>query len=133
MIGIDVVHIERLRATLDRDPELKQRLFTGGELAHSDRKPDPVRSLAGMLAAKEAAMKAAGLRSLPAWARRIEITHDRHGAPFAIVSGTELDVRVSISHDGVTAVAAAVLAGGTTTAPPMMGEAASEVPALRSG
>jgi holo-[acyl-carrier protein] synthase len=102
MVGTDVVDIERIRRVLERAPGIEARLFTRAELDHCNRKPDPVVSLAGTLAAKEAVMKAAGLSSLPAWARRIEIKRSPEGAPE--VEGFAL----SISHDGGIAVAIAL-------------------------
>jgi phosphopantetheine--protein transferase-like protein len=107
MIGADVVDIERLRRALARSPGLESRLFTASESSYCRSKPDPVRSLAGMLAAKEAVMKAAGLRSLPAWARRVQVSHRTGGAPAVTVDGRSGYV-VSISHDGGVAFAVAL-------------------------
>lgn len=116
MLGADVVDIERLRDTLDRCPGLQQRLFTEGELAYCDSKADPVVSLAGTLAAKEAVIKALRLGNLPAWARRVEIVRCAGGAPAAHVAGATRALEVSISHDGGMAFAVALnlppLSGG---------------------
>lgn len=107
MLGIDVVDIERLRAALARCPELHERLFTSVERSYCVGWADPVMHLAGTLAAKEAVMKSLGLSSLPAWARRVEIARDS-GGPRAVVAALNLDVPVSISHDGGVAVAVAL-------------------------
>jgi hypothetical protein len=64
--------------------------------------------MAGILAAKEAVMKAKGLGFLPAWARRIEISWEKGGAPVARVEGGDI-ISVTISHDGRVAVAAALV------------------------
>ena len=109
MVGIDVVDIERLRGLLARAPGLEQRLFTEEERAYCGARADPVVSLAGTLAAKEAVVKALALSSLAAWARRIEIVRAPSGAPQARVAGREVDV--SISHDGPVAVAVALERG----------------------
>ncbi|MFP5298070.1 MAG: holo-ACP synthase [Actinomycetota bacterium] len=106
MIGIDVVSISRLGSAIDREPDLVGRIFTLREQSHCRNKPDGVASLAGILAAKEATMKALGLSSLPAWARRIEISHDGRGAPLARCAAGE--VQLSISHDGGVAAAVAI-------------------------
>lgn len=107
MLGIDVVDIARLERAL-ATPGLAARLFTPAEVEHAAAKARPAEHLAGVLAAKEAAMKALGLRSLPAWARRIEVRHDDAGAPRASVIGAPGEVVVSIAHDGGVAVAAAL-------------------------
>jgi phosphopantetheinyl transferase (holo-ACP synthase) len=53
-------------------------------------------------------MKALGVGSLPAWARRIEITRETSGAPVVRIAGRETErVQVSITHDGPVAAAAA--------------------------
>ncbi|MEY2754401.1 MAG: holo-ACP synthase [Ilumatobacteraceae bacterium] len=60
-IGIDVVDIERFRASLARTPTMRERLFTAVELAYVADKSDPVPSLAARFAAREAVMKSMGL------------------------------------------------------------------------
>lgn len=109
MLGVDVVDVARLQRALAR-PGLAERLFTPAELERAAAKARPAEHLAGVLAAKEAAMKALGLRSLPAWARRIEIERDGAGAPRAVVAGAPGEVVLSIAHDGGVAVAAALQA-----------------------
>jgi len=109
MIGIDAVDIDRLRATLERSPGLRRRLFTTTELGYCASRSDPVRHLAGTLAAKEAVIKAARLGPLVAWSRRIEVDRDGSGVPRAtIVGGIHDPIEISISHDGGTAVAVAL-------------------------
>ncbi|MGH2755712.1 MAG: holo-ACP synthase [Actinomycetota bacterium] len=111
MIGADVVDIRRLTDTLRRCPEMEARLFTAAESAYCRRKSDPLSSFAGTLAAKEAVMKAAGRRSLPAWARRIEVIRTETGRPRVSVAGLpEVAFVVSISHDGGVALAVALQA-----------------------
>lgn len=108
MIGIDAVDLDRFRRTMARSPELEERLFSPSERAHCHAHPDPVRHLAGTLAAKEAVIKAGRLGSLVQWGRRIEIERDASGAPRARVSGIRHEpIAVSISHDGPVAVAVA--------------------------
>jgi holo-[acyl-carrier protein] synthase len=109
MLGIDVVSIGRLRAVLERSPGLENRLFSAGERSYCGSKPEPVRHLAGTIAAKEAVIKAARLGRLVAWARRIEISRDASGAPTVAIDGRDAPIVVSISHDGDSAVAAAMM------------------------
>jgi holo-[acyl-carrier protein] synthase len=105
-VGVDVVDVDRIRETLARRPGLALRLFTERErdycLAHSDPEPH----YAGTLAAKEAVIKACALGPLVAWARRIEISRAPSGAPSARVG--DLEVPLSISHEGSVAVAVAL-------------------------
>jgi holo-[acyl-carrier protein] synthase len=109
LLGIDVVDIERLRASLERSPRLERRLFTDLELAYCRGTADPVVSFAGTLAAKEAVIKALRLGPLVAWALRVEISRADSGAPSASVQlGTASPaIEVSIAHDAGVAVAAA--------------------------
>lgn len=109
MIGIDAVDIERLRVVMDRSKRTQARLFTRAERNYCEGRGDPVRHYAGTLAAKEAVIKAAGLGSLAAWGRRIEVRRDSQGAPEVRVRGIRHSrFDLSISHDGSVAVAVAV-------------------------
>jgi holo-[acyl-carrier protein] synthase len=109
MIGIDLVSIGRLRSVLERSPALEERVFSGAERSYCRSMPEPVRHLAGTLAAKEAVIKAARLGRLVVWARRIEIARDADGVPAASIDGQPAPMSVSISHDGDMAVAAAII------------------------
>lgn len=103
-----MVDVARLGVVLGRNPLVRARLFTPGELAYCEAKAAPARHLAGTLAAKEAVIKALALGPLPAWARRIEITRSQDGAPSAAVEGMKVGLEISISHDGGMAVAVAL-------------------------
>ncbi|MDP9223507.1 MAG: holo-ACP synthase [Actinomycetota bacterium] len=112
MLGIDLVDVGRFRSALERSPGLESRLFTEPERSYCRSTPDPARHFAGTLAAKEAVIKAARLGPLVAWARRIEITRDATGAPTASIEGRNVPIAVSISHEKVMAVAAAIIQTG---------------------
>ena len=60
-IGIDAVDIERFRASLERTPTMRTRLFTDGELSDLADRADMVPSLAARFAVREATMKALGV------------------------------------------------------------------------
>lgn len=110
MIGIDAVHIERLRGLLDRVPAAEARLFTEGERTYCATHADPVLHLAGTLATKEAVIKAAVLGPLVSWCRRIEVVRHDSGAPTVNIDGRPREhLNVSISHDGGIAVAVAMM------------------------
>nr|MBA3885040.1 4'-phosphopantetheinyl transferase superfamily protein [Acidobacteriota bacterium] len=58
-LGFDTTDIPRIAATYKRYGErFLRRIYTDGEIAYCMRRRDPVPSLAGRFASKEAAMKA---------------------------------------------------------------------------
>src|SRR6187549_1245148 len=60
-LGFDATDIPRVRDVFARHGDrFLRRVFTDGEIAYCMRQRDPVPSLAGRFAAKEAAMKALG-------------------------------------------------------------------------
>lgn len=122
-IGIDTVHVQRLRTALERHgARLRRRLFTVGELADCDSQRDPTECLAARFAAKEAALKALGTGKITGFRwTDVEIRRSASGQPSLALSGRarergeEIGVRrlwVSLSHDGGKAVALVVLEGG---------------------
>lgn len=125
-MGIDLVDIARIRATLERHGErARTRLFTAGELAYADRRQDPARHLAARFAAKEAAYKAlAGSPSARAigW-QDIEVVSDLDGRPglrlhgLAAARARELDVVaawLTMTHADQVAAATVVLEAADT-------------------
>jgi holo-[acyl-carrier protein] synthase len=60
-LGVDLTDIPRIAAAYQRyGDRFLRRIFTDGEIAYCMRRRDPVPSLAGRFASKEAAMKALG-------------------------------------------------------------------------
>ena len=60
-LGIDATDLHRIAAVYkDYGDRFLRRVYTDGEIAYCTRQRDPVPSLAGRFAAKEAAMKALG-------------------------------------------------------------------------
>lgn len=60
-LGVDLTDIPRIALTYERyGDRFLRRIFTDGEIAYCMRRRDPVPSLAGRFASKEAAMKALG-------------------------------------------------------------------------
>jgi len=69
-LGFDATDIPRVRDVFERHGDrFLRRVFTDGEIAYCMRQRDPVPSLAGRFATKEAAMKA------------LDIEVIRHGGP----------------------------------------------------
>jgi holo-[acyl-carrier protein] synthase len=111
-VGIDLLEIERLERALERRPRLAERLFTEAELEYARARRRPGRHLAARFAAKEAAVKALGLRGFGL--REIEVVP---GAPprlrlsgRAAEAAGALELHVSITHS--RELAAAVVAAG---------------------
>ena len=80
-LGFDATDIPRVRDVFERYKDrFLQRVYTDGEIAYCMRQRDPVPSLAGRFATKEAAMKALGTgHSRGVLWKDIEVV--RHGGP----------------------------------------------------
>jgi holo-[acyl-carrier protein] synthase len=87
-LGFDATDIPRIREAFERYGErFLHRVFTDVEIAYCTRQRDPVPSLAGRFAAKEAAMKALGTgHSRGVLWQDIEVFR-QHGPPQLRLSG----------------------------------------------
>jgi holo-[acyl-carrier protein] synthase len=107
-IGIDVVDIARFQETLDRTPQLRERLFTSREAALN------ISSLAARFAAKEALVKALNAKEIFTWLEA-EVVNEESGRPVFIFTGALAErvdgasVHLSISHDAGIASAMVVV------------------------
>lgn len=112
LVGCDVVDVPRLRATLERRPALRARVFTPRELADARRGGVAAGSeveaarLAARFAAKEAVRKARADLRLAFHA--VEVRTGAHGAPALYEHGCPSRLRLSLSHDGDVALAVVV-------------------------
>ena len=102
-IGIDLVSIPEFRKRLDANGGVAM-VFTDSELAQNQK----VEGLAGILAAKEAFMKAIGRKV--GW-HDVWIEKMSSGQPLIVSSALAFDQKasVSISHDGAYATAAVLI------------------------
>jgi len=109
-IGVDVVDLARFERALSRTPVLRDRLF-----AESER-DNPLRSLAGRFAAKEAVIKALGESTGIGWHDMV-VASDEHGNPGVRLSGPAAALaaergivswHLSMSHDAGVAIAMVV-------------------------
>jgi phosphopantetheine--protein transferase-like protein len=120
-VGIDIQSVSELTARvnvsdLKADTSLTA-LFTARELSYAQARQQPLETLAGLWAAKEAMRKCLGGPDLPLeQLRSMEVLPDEHGRP--VSAGFSL----SISHSAGLAVAVAVR-GGTTAVEPATGTA----------
>jgi holo-[acyl-carrier protein] synthase len=112
-VGIDVVDVARFGATLDRTPQLRERLFTEAEQVL------PLASLAARFAAKEALAKALGAPVGLRW-RDAEVHRGEDGRPHLSMHGTVAAradqlgasrTHLSLSHDAGIASAVVIVEG----------------------
>ncbi len=119
-IGIDIVHLERLRRAVAQHGErFLRRVFTANELEFCRRYRDPIPCCAARFAAKEALFKAlgtgwtGGIRWLD-----VEVRRANARAPELVLSGRAREIAdrsgirlafVSLSHSEESAVAVVVL------------------------
>ena len=116
-IGIDIVRVERIRDAVGKwGPRFLRKVFTGNEISHCYEKKNPFPSLSVRFAAKEALIKAVGLR-MSAYTD-MEILNDTYGRPFVKPAGKfegflkENSLRashVSMSHEWDYAIAFVIL------------------------
>lgn len=106
-VGIDIQPLSAMPEASDyRTDSFYKGNFSARELAHCIEKGSPRESLAGIWAAKEAAIKAgAADRNEKGQLAEIEITHDAAGAP------SYPGCLVSISHEAGIAVAVCIRLG----------------------
>jgi holo-[acyl-carrier protein] synthase len=117
-IGIDVVHIERMRTVTERwGQRFLKRVFTDQEISYCYRKTNPYPSLAVRFAAKEAFIKAIGAE-IPVSFTDIEVVHTITGKPafnlhekiiIHLRKKKILSAHLSVSHDHEYGVASVVL------------------------
>jgi phosphopantetheine--protein transferase-like protein len=105
-VGCDIVDINRISQWQIKKPELISRVLWDKEIERDD--PEHI---AGLIAAKEAALKALSL-STDHW-KDILIQKNQEGKPCLIVNHTIseriMSSNISISHDGNIALAVAVM------------------------
>ena len=99
-IGTDLVAVWRFRKIKKSDYAAWSRVFTEQEWDYAFHDKHSAEHLAGMFAAKEAAMKASGKAGIENL-KTFEITHTTQGAPRLNKRG----YCVSISHDRAYAIA----------------------------
>jgi holo-[acyl-carrier protein] synthase len=122
-IGVDIVEIARIEASLRRTPGLANRLFTNAERSLAARRQAPAATLAGCFAAKEALAKALGAPAGLHWTDA-EVLRHASGRPFLTVRGTVAAAaraqgvggwHLSLSHDGGLCVAIVIAESDAAT------------------
>jgi holo-[acyl-carrier protein] synthase len=111
-VGIDLLEVGRLERALERHPRLADRVFTSQELAYARARRRPASHLAARFAAKEAAVKALGLRHFGL--REIEVIAgepprlELHGRAADAARDRNLDLQLSLTHSQELAAAVVV-------------------------
>ena len=133
-IGVDLVHLPRLRSVIGRwQDRFLRRVFTEQEIAYCQARRDPVPHFGARFAAKEAALKAlgTGLRLGVRW-QELEVRRERGQAPVLVLSGRCREISLTrggdrvllaLTHDGDYALAQAMLVASETVS-----AARSEIP-----
>lgn len=120
-VGVDLCGIARIERAIEKE-HFYERVFTPEERAYLDQKgKSRAQSAAAMFAAKEAVAKALGTGfsgGVMPW--NISVVHNEKGAPAAELSGAAKErleqiggagVQISLSHEGDSAIAFAVIGG----------------------
>jgi holo-[acyl-carrier protein] synthase len=120
-IGIDLCEVPRVARALERHGDrFLARLFRDGELRRSRSSPAFAEHVAGLFAAKEAAMKALGTGMRGVAFREVAVARARGGPPLLALYGRAADraaalgagsAHVTISHTrGIAAAVVLLLA-----------------------
>jgi holo-[acyl-carrier protein] synthase len=111
-IGIDLLEIDRMERALERHPRLAERVFTPAEREYAAARARPGRHLAARFAAKEAVVKALGLRA-GFGLREVEVvageppTVRLSGKASEAAGDRAVDISLTHSRDNAAAVAIA--------------------------
>ena len=111
-IGTDIVDVERIKASIDNySAKFVNKVFSLEEQEYCNSKSIPEIHYSGKFAAKEAiikAIKSSGFDQLFSL-KDIKIINHSDGAPFVVLNfDYKGDVKVSISHTEMNAVAFAI-------------------------
>lgn len=134
-VGNDILDVARVRRQIRSDgPDIREQLFTPGEIRYCEGKRYPARHYAARFAAKEAFFKALGKgqRDGLSW-RDVEVIPDPAGKPEIVLSGEALRAAerlgvahalLSLSHTANLAMASVILEGDPASHPAPPAESA---------
>jgi holo-[acyl-carrier protein] synthase len=127
-VGNDILEVARVGRQIQPDgPDIREQVFTPGEIRYCEGKRYPARHYAARFAAKEAFFKALGTgqRDSLSW-RDVEVLPDPLGKPEIVLSGEtrrEAERRgvvralLSLSHTDDLAMASVILTGNPASCP----------------
>ncbi len=108
-IGIDIIDIKRIKKAVETTSFLK-RFFTSSEIKYCLAGKNKFERIAARFAAKEAVIKATGLKNLPL--KDIALIKDKSGKPSIRIRNkkySDLNVLISLSHTTEYACASVVV------------------------
>ncbi len=81
-VGIDIIEVDRVLETIEKHSGFREKIFSAGEIAFCDAKPNKGENYAARFAAKEAFLKATGLGLTLGYSLvDIEVVNDEVGKP----------------------------------------------------
>ena len=116
-IGIDIIEVKRIEASLSKRGDFLRKIFTDKEIKMFEDKGNNPQTIAGNFAAKEAISKSLGLGIRGYNFKDIEILRDDLGKPVVktynnlkqiCIDYSVLEIKVSISHTKDYAAANAI-------------------------
>ena len=116
-IGNDIIEIDRISKSMERNPRIIDKLFSGREKDMLEAKGFKPESVAGNFSAKEAVVKALGTGLRGFKLQDLEILRDEVNKPYVVTSGRLRDIcrergisqiMVTISHSKHYASATAI-------------------------
>lgn len=117
MIGVDMVEINRIKKSLEKNERFLERNFTGAERALFEKKCNPLQSIAANFAGKEAVSKVFGTGVRGFNLNDISIVRDDLGKPIVVLYNGALEkanqmkiqrIELSLSHTSEHAIAFAM-------------------------
>lgn len=118
-LGIDLVDIERIAASLQKDNGFRELVFAPSEIAYCETKTQKFEHYAARFAAKEAFLKALGTGWISGTAfNEIIVQHDAVGKPVLSFTGTTAQtvhalqythISLSLTHTKTTAGAVVII------------------------
>ncbi len=111
-VGVDIVAINRIDSILNSKREVRflDKIFSDKEITESKEKTNKSQYFSGRFAAKEAIKKALSSydKTTDSSFKSIEVLNSSSGKPY-VISKSNHDINISISHDGNYAVAFCVI------------------------
>jgi holo-[acyl-carrier protein] synthase len=118
-VGIDMIEVERVGASVQRENGFKERVFSANEIAFCEARKEKAQHYAARFAAKEAFLKATGRGlGLGYSLHEVEIIHEEEGRPVIQLHGGFKEeakrkgwskIQVSLSHVKTMACAVVII------------------------
>ncbi|HSV75885.1 MAG TPA: holo-ACP synthase [Bacteroidales bacterium] len=118
-LGTDIIEVDRIRKTMEADPDFRHQIFSPAEISYCESKAYPCRHYAARFCAKEAFLKALGTGfNAGISLTEIEVLQEPSCRPFIKLTGSAKDffekfgfskILVSLSHLKDIAVAVVII------------------------